>query len=157
MTARRNIWSLCGAIDYRPVSQLLISAQVKGSLYDNFAVLNGEALEGATPNVEASLRVRYNHKKFTLGASAELCGKTKWTTLYDEKLFVEGSTAEVKYGKFTAPIALDLSIYGDYKVSKACTIFVEGNNLVGDVMPTYRWAFYREVGAGFVVGVKVQF
>ncbi len=157
MTARRNIWSLCGAIDYRPVSQLLISAQVKGSLYDNFAVLNGAAIEGATPNVEASLRVRYNHKKFTLGASAELCGKTKWTTAFDEKLFVEGSTAEVKYGKFTAPIALDLSIYGDYKVGKACTIFVEGNNLVGDVMPTYRWAFYREVGAGFVVGVKVQF
>ena len=157
MTAKRNIWSLCGSIDYRPVSQLLITAQVKGSLYSNFALLHGDYLKGAMPNIEAALRVRYNHKKFTLGLSAELYGKTKWTAVYDEKLFVEGSTAETKYGSFTAPVALDLSLYGDYKVSKTCTIFVEGNNLVGDVMPTYRWAFYREVGAGFIVGVKVQF
>jgi hypothetical protein len=101
--------------------------------------------------------VRYNHKKFTLGLSAEVYGKTHWTTVFDEKLFVEGSNAETKIGRFTAPTALDLSLYADYKMNKTWTLFLQGNNLVGDVMPTHRWAYYREVGAGFVVGVKVQF
>ena len=158
ISARRNVWSLCGAIDYRPISQLLITAQVKGSLYDNFAMLDDETpLCGAMPDYEAMLRVRYNHKKFTLGLSAEICGKTQWTTVFDERLFVEGSTAETKIGRFTAPTALDLSLYADYKVNKTWTVFLQGNNLVGDVMPTYNWAFYREVGAGFLVGIKVQF
>ena len=157
ISARRNVWSLCGAIDYRPISQLLITAQVKGSLYDNFAMLGDVQLGGAMPDYEAMLRVRYNHKKFTLGLSAEICGKTQWTTVFDERLFVEGSTAEAKIGRFTAPTALDLSLYADYKVNKTWTVFLQGNNLVGDVMPTYNWAFYREVGAGFLVGLKVQF
>ena len=31
------------------------------------------------------------------------------------------------------------------------------NNILGDVMPTYNWAFYRELGASFTVGIKVLF
>jgi hypothetical protein len=58
---------------------------------------------------------------------------------------------------FKAPTSLDLSIYGDYHVSKTCTVYGEVNNILGDVMPTYHWAFYRELGASFTVGVKVQF
>jgi hypothetical protein len=157
VSADRNIWSLCGAVDYKPISQLLLTAQVKGSLYNDYAKLNDTFVEGAMPNIEALVRARYTHKKFTLGLSAELFGKTKWSCVRDYAIFSPGNTIPVDMGVFTAPVSLDLSLYGDWHVSKTCTVFVEGNNLLGDVMPTYQWAFYRELGASFTVGVKVQF
>ena len=156
-SADRNIWSLCGAVDYKPISQLLLTAEVKGSLYNDFAKLNDELVEGAMPNVEALIKARYTHKKFTLGLSAELYGPTKWTYVQDYTLFSPDTTVPVKTGVFEAPMSLGLSLYADWHVSKTCTVFAEGNNLLGDVMPTYRWAFYREMGASFTVGVKVQF
>ena len=158
VTADRNIWSLCGAIDYKPISQLLITAQVKGSLYDESGY-EGLDLSGSLPDIEAMLKLRYSHKKFTLGMTAELYGRTRWLSVYNEKLFNESAESDVKYASFIAPTSLNLSLYGDWRVSKTCTVFVEGNNLLGDVkgLTTYRWAFYREMGASFTVGVKVQF
>ena len=151
-SASRNIWSLCGAVDYKPISQLLITAQLKGALY------NGDSnLENAMPNVEALVKAQYTHKKFTAGLSAELMGPTKWTCIYDYKLFLPDSTLSVASGVFKAPTSLNLSLYGDYRVGKTCTIYGEVNNILGDVMPTYYWAFYRELGASFTVGVKVLF
>jgi hypothetical protein len=47
--------------------------------------------------------------------------------------------------------------YGDWHINKKCTVYLEANNLLGDTMPRYRWAYYREMGASFTVGVKVQF
>ncbi len=151
-SASRNIWSLCGAVDYKPVSQLLLTAQVKGSLYTNFA-----NVADAMPPIEALLRARYTHKKFTIGLSAELYGPTRWTCVFDKMLFSGISTEEPQVEVKKFPMSLDLSLYGDWHVNKTCTVFVEGNNLLGDIMPTYRWAFYREMGASFTVGVKVQF
>ena len=151
-SASRNIWSLCGAVDYKPISQLLLTAQVKGSLY------NGDAgVEDAMPNIEALLRARYTHKKFTVGLSAELFGPTKWTCIQDYTLFLPETTLPIKKDVFTAPTSLNLSLYGDYRASKTCTVYAEVNNIVGDVLPTYHWAFYREMGASFTVGVKLQF
>ena len=43
----------------------------------------------------------------------------------------------------------------DWYVSKKCTIFIEGNNLAN--MNIYNWVFYREYGASFTAGVKIQF
>lgn len=151
-SASRNIWSLCGAVDYKPISQLLITAQVKGSLYTNFA-----SVEDAMPNVEALVRARYTHKKFTVGLSAELIGPTKWTCVQDYSLFMPTTTVQSQTGVFKAPTSLDLSLYGDYHINKTCTVYAEVNNILGDVMPNYRWAFYREMGASFTVGVKIQF
>ena len=156
VTADRNVWSLCGAVDYKPISQLLITAQVKGSLYDESGY-EGLDLSGSLPDIEAMLRLRYSHKKFTLGMTAELYGRTRWLSVYNEKLFNESAESDVKYASFIAPTSLNLSLYGDWHINKTCTVFVEGNNLLGDVLPTYRWAFYRELGASFTVGVKVQF
>ena len=156
-TAKRNIWSLCGVIDYRPISQLLISAQVKGSLYSDYAKLGETTIDSAMPNVEGSLKVRYTHKQFTLGLSTEVYGKSRWTSLRNYALFNPNYAEPASIGHFTTPVALDLSLYADWHVNKTWTIFAEGNNLLGDIMPTYRWAYYRELGASFTVGVKVQF
>ena len=158
VAAKQNVWSLCAAVDYKPISQLLIMAEVKGSLYDNFAEMGDVQIANTLPDVEASLKIRYNHKKFTVGASADLRSKTRWTYVEYESLYSEiPATTPVAIGRFEAPLWVGLNLYADYKVGKACTIFAEGNNLLGDAMPTYRWAFYREMGASFTVGVKVQF
>ena len=153
-SASRNIWSLCGAVDYKPISQLLLTAQIKGSLY------NGDAsVEDAMPNVEALLRARYTHKKFTVGLSAELFGPTEWTTIQDYALFLPEWTFKPQRGEFKTPTSLNLSLYGDYRASKTCTVYAEVNNILGDIdkLATYHWAFYREMGASFTVGVKLQF
>ena len=157
VSANRNIWSLCGALDYRPISELMITAQIKGSLYNNYAKIGETLLDGAMPDFEALVRARYNHKKFTVGLTAELCGATQWTWVQNDALFGVESPAPMSIGRFTAPVSLNLSLYADWHITKSCTVYAEGNNLIGDVMPTYRWAFYREMGASFTVGVKVQF
>jgi hypothetical protein len=91
--------------------------------------------------------------------SAELYGRTKWATIYNGKLFNDTTIPDVLKGTFTAPTSLDLSLYADWHINKTCTVFAEGNNLLGDVkgLTAYRWAFYRQMGASFTVGVKLQF
>ncbi|MBO7220339.1 MAG: hypothetical protein J6V21_04015 [Alistipes sp.] len=147
-SANRNLWSLCGAVDYKPISQLLLTAQVKGMLFSNFSTV-----KDAMPSIEALLKARYAHKKFTVGLSAELRGKTYWTCVQSSSIL----GAEDRSFTFETPFWVGLNLYADWHISKTCTVYAEGNNLLGDVMPTYRWAFYREMGASFTVGVKVQF
>ena len=150
--ASRNIWSLCGAVDYKPISQLLLTAQLKGSVY------NGDsALENGMPNVEALVKARYTHDKFSAGVSMELIGPMKWTCVRDDSLFLPESTKPITSDVFKSNTSLNLSLYGDYHVSKSCTVYGEVNNVLGDLLPTYHWAFYRELGASFTVGVKVLF
>lgn len=151
-TAKRNVWSLCGAVDYKPISQLLITAQVKGSLYTNFS-----NVKDATPPIEALISARYSHEKFTVGLSAELYGATKWTYVQDLSLFGVETESPILQGTFSAPAWLDLSLYADWRVKKTCAVFVEVNDMLGEILPAYRWAFYREMGTAFTVGVKVQF
>ena len=152
-SANRNVWSLCGAVDYKPISQLLLTAQVKGSLYSNFAKFDDVTLEGAMPDFEALLKARYTHKKFTVGLSADLRSKTKWSCVQSSSILGDSDRAFT----FETPFWVGLNLYADWHVSKTCTVYAEGDNLLGDLMPTYRWAFYREMGASFTVGVKVQF
>lgn len=150
--ANRNIWSLCAAVDYKPISQLLFTAEVKGSMYTNFT---DKVIADALPPVEAMLSARYTHRKFTVGVSARLLGTTKWSFVQNERLFDETSTQPVSSSVVTAPASVDLRVYADWHVGKMCTIFAEGNNLLD--MPIYRWVFYRELGASFTVGVKAKF
>ena len=85
-SADRNVWSLCAALDYKPISQLLLTAEVKGSLYTNFTG-KMDMIANALPPIEARLSARYTHRKFTLGVSAQLYGTTKWTFEQNRQLF----------------------------------------------------------------------
>ena len=148
--ANREIWSLCAAIDYKPISQLLITAQLKGSLYGNHANVND-----ALPPVEALVKVRYTHKRFAVGARAELIGTTTWSCFRYEQLFDAANTAAAVRYNMKTPAAVDLGLFAEVRASNTCTVFVEGNNLAN--MDIYRMAYYREQGASFTAGVKLQF
>lgn len=150
--ARENIWSVNAELDYKPVSQLLISMQVRGMIHTNFSNVNS-----AHPPVEAKLRLRYTHKKFAIGASAELQGVSKWTCI-SNPVFVGSSddeNAALERDTVTVPASVDVGLTFDWYVSDKCTVFVEGNNLAN--MNIYRWVYYREYGANFTAGVKIQF
>lgn len=150
--ARENIWSVNAELDYKPISQLLLSMQVRGMIHTTFS-----DVRSAQPPVEAKLRLRYTHKKFAIGASAELVGVTKWTSVYDPA-FVGISTDETaayERRTVTVPASVDVGLTFDWFVSNKCTVFVEGNNLAN--MNIYRWVYYREYGANFTAGVKIQF
>ena len=150
--ARENVWSVNAELDYKPVSQLLLSMQVRGLIYTNFSTVNS-----AHPPVEAKLRLRYTHKKFAIGASAELQGVSKWTCI-NNPVFVgrsDDENAALERDTVTVPASVDVGLTFDWYVSDKCTVFVEGNNLAD--MNIYRWVYYREYGASFTAGVKVQF
>lgn len=150
--ARENVWSVNAELDYKPVSQLLLSMQVRGLIYTNFSTVNS-----AHPPVEAKLRLRYTHKKFAIGASAELQGVSKWTCI-NNPVFVgrsDDENAALERDTVTVPASVDVGLTFDWYVSDKCTVFVEGNNLAN--MNIYRWVYYREYGASFTAGVKVQF
>ena len=126
--------------------------QVRGLIYTNFSTVNS-----AHPPVEAKLRLRYTHKKFAIGASAELQGVSKWTCI-NNPVFVgrsDDENAALERDTVTVPASVDVGLTFDWYVSDKCTVFVEGNNLAN--MNIYRWVYYREYGANFTAGVKVQF
>lgn len=157
VAAKRNVWALCGSLDYRPITDLFLTAQIKGLLYSNYAELDGVKLNGALPNVEFMFKAKYNYKAVTMGGSLELYGPTKWTWAQNNSLFNPEAANVTSYGWFKAPTSLNLSIFADWRINKICTLYAEGNNLLGNLLPTYRWAFYPELGASFTVGVKIVF
>ena len=139
--ARENLWSLNAEFDYKPTSQLLIAMRVSGLVYTNFADVNS-----AKPPVEANIRLRYSHSKFAIGASAEVQGVSKWTSI--------DSALGERY-LVGVPATVDVGLTFDWYASKRCTVFVEGRNLAN--MNIYKWLYYREYGANFTAGVKLQF
>lgn len=144
ITDSQNIISLNASVEYKPFSSLLLGAGFKGMYYDAKA-----DVECGKPAFLADFAVRYTHRKFAIGATAEAMGSRSWT-------FVDTTAAEgesVSSHKY--PACVDLGVTFDWFVAKQCTVYVEGRNLANAKI--YDWALYRRLGAGAVVGIKVQF
>ena len=148
--ARRNIFSINGAVEYKPITSVVLGAQVKGLIYTTFATV-----ENALPNVEATISARYTHRKFSVGVSADVVGPSRWTAITN---YSKGETFRsiVDAGQSVrVPATIDLGVNLDWYVTDRCTIFAQGGNLAN--MNIYHWVFYREYGVNFTVGVKMQF
>ena len=137
VAARENIWSLVASFEYKPISQLYISAAAKGQVYNVKGELN---VANCKPSMLGELNIRYTHRKFVVGASAELVGKRTWTV----------AESVVSY-----PTYVDLGLTLDLFLNRQCTLYIEGRNLANAQI--YRWALYKEYGIGGLVGIKVQF
>ena len=143
-TNAQNVFSLNASVEYKPLSSLLLSAGFKGMIYDNHG-----NFESGKPNFIANLAIRYTHRKFAVGATAEAIGSRSWSFV-DTKAAEVGSPESYKY-----PACVDLGLIFDWFVAKQCTLYIEGRNLANAKI--YDWALYRRLGAGAVVGIKVQF
>jgi hypothetical protein len=100
-------------------------------LYTTFATV-----ENARPNIEATFSVRYTHPKFSIGASADLVGASKWTAITN---YGSGETFRAIVDanqSVRIPTTVDVGVNLDWYVSEKCTIFAEGGNLAN--MNIYR-------------------
>lgn len=139
---KQRVMSLEASLEYKPISQLYISAAVKAMKY---TVPESVTVENCKPDVLGNMGIRYTHKKFAIGTTAELVGATRWSVGTE----VENSAV------VTYPTYVDLDVTFDWFISNQCTLYVEGRNLTNSKI--YHWALYKEYGAGGIVGVKIQF
>lgn len=143
-----TVWSINAAVEYKPLSVLYFSLKAKAMAYSQSKDLY---LANHRPSFEGEFNARYTHRKFAVGASAHLVGKTNWSVL-------QTPDAEQIADRFTTvsyPAYVDLSLVFDWFVGKRCTLYVEGRNLANAKI--YHWALYKEYGIGALAGVKVQF
>lgn len=148
--ARRNICSINASVEYKPISSLIVEARVRGMIYTTFATV-----ENAMPSIEARLALRYTHRKFALGASADLVGSSRWTSILKYRPGQDFQAMVAINPGVKVPTSVDVGVTADWFASDRCTVFIEGRNLAN--MNIYRWAYYREYGIHFTAGVKIQF
>ena len=157
--ARRNVMSLNLDIDYKPISNFEIAAGLHGYLFTDFAdVAVGDTkvtIDGGRSPFEAYIKARYDFGKASIGASSNFYGKTAWSSF--ERVDPEQAPEPANMVKHTVytPFYADVNLDVDWKVSKQCTLFVEGRNLTNANI--YRWAWYRELGIHFTLGARVDF
>lgn len=147
-TARQNVYSLAVSLEYKPLSSLYIGVGLQGFIYKDFIE---EDIQNGKPNFEGNLGIRYTHRKFAVGATAELIGARSWSFIGQQAEGVDQYTMQ----SHTYPACVDLGITFDWFVSKQCTIYIEGRNLANAKI--YDWALYRRLGVGGLAGIKVQF
>lgn len=148
--ARRNICSINASVEYKPISSLIVEARVRGMIYTTFATV-----ENALPAIEARLALRYTHRKFAIGASADLVGSSRWTSILKYRQGQDFQAMVAINPGVKVPTTVDVGLTADWFASDKCTVFIEGRNLAN--MNIYRWVYYREYGIHFTAGVKIQF
>ena len=147
-TARQNVYSLAVSLEYKPLSSLYIGVGLQGFIYKDFIE---EDIQNGKPNFKGNLGIRYTHRKFAVGATAELIGARSWSFIGQQAEGIDQYTMQ----SHTYPACVDLGISFDWFVSKQCTIYIEGRNLANAKI--YDWALYRRLGVGGLAGIKVQF
>ena len=113
------------------------------------------------PNLDASLGLRYLHRKFTVGVTAEYRGGIKWMTLQnateDEELYAVANPEKLKpaFGYTKTDATFLLGVKAEYRINDRWRVYAEGRNLTGSRV--YEWLnYYRDTAEG-IVGVKMSF
>ena len=148
-TAAQNIITLNASLEYKPLSTLLLGAGFKWMLYDE----NFVDVENGKPNFEANFNIQYTHRKFAIGAKADIIGSRSWSFAGE---YFEGNVRDnFTLHSYTYPVCCDLGLTFDWFVAKQCPSYIEGRNLGNAKI--YDYALYRRLGVGAVAGIKVQF
>lgn len=140
--AKQNIFSYEAELSYRPISDLTISANVRG-----WAFSNNVSISDAHPKIEAGGRVEYKVRGWRFHVAADMYGESVWTN----------KTGETRYDwlLFTTPLSVDLSAGVEWQYRNDVGFYLEGRNLTNSRL--YPVAYYADYGIGFMFGVKVQF
>lgn len=144
--ARQTATSFNGEIEYRPLSRLRLDLGLHGTVYNDDV-----PLENGSPKFEGNVGIRYEGPRIAFGVSAHLQSERAWS------LF-EAAPAELPAGApetLTAPLAVDLRLDFEWKITGRIALFAQGRNLADRRL--YRFACYPEYGANFTVGVKMNF
>lgn len=146
-------WSFNAELKMRPIGALSFNLGFHASHYENDTIFGL-----GKPDYRGNFSVEYDHEKFKFGASADVESKRWWTVLYNGTMGADGEVhveeSEVSE-HFTAPLAVDVRLLFEWKFSAGIRLFAEGFNLADAKL--YRLPCYRMSGAGFTMGVKMQF
>ena len=122
-------------------------------MHDFTARIGEHKLGGGLPALETTLSMQYDHRRFSIGASARLVSTRYWTRI---AVTTRPETPPAgRFSTYEVPITVDLRLHADYRVSRRVTLFAEGRNLAAQRL--YEWAGYPLHGAAFTAGVKCVF
>lgn len=155
--ARAEMLSLNLELDYRPMDALIVSAGIHGYFYKDFAELNGLEMGNGKAPVEGVLKLRYKHKKFSIGASARICGAALWTSIEPaEYVYLSGFGASpMNTRNVKMPGYVDLGVDFEWNLKSDWKLFLEGSNLAN--MRIYNLAYFRQQGIRCTAGFKFVF
>lgn len=147
VAARQTETSINGEMVFRPVAALRMSLGVHGYIY------NDEVRYGnGAPVFRGDFGIGYEGRKVSFGVGVELQSSRTWTI---ERIEEGRGEPETMYGRAEVPFGTDLRARLDWKASRRVVLFAEGRNLAN--RPLYEFAGYREYGAHFTAGVKLNF
>ena len=158
VAARANTVSVGLELDYRPVDDLILSAGVHARFFKDFAELNGVEMANGKSPFDAYFKLRYKHRKFSVGASAKFCSAADWTSVEpvgDMTFDSFDETTPMYTHNVRMPSYVDLGVDFEWKINSDWRVFVEGTNLAN--MKIYNWAYFREQGIRCTAGFKFTF
>lgn len=141
MQGRLNAMSLNGEIEFRPVSNFTFSIGGRGLTYTEH-----ESISIGLPEFEGTIRARYHHPKFSIGALFNFQANRYISTL---------SIPTSEQTNYRIPYTIDLRLNVDWYASTLVTVFAEGRNLCNQRL--YDWSGFPQYGVGFTAGVKLNF
>ncbi|MFR9526206.1 MAG: hypothetical protein SNI91_08615 [Rikenellaceae bacterium] len=144
---RLNRSSLNAQLNYMPSTNFSMS--LDGHIY-SYATPNGIPYTYSPSKVDATFGVKYTPRSFTIGAQANYRSVSSYSVRYISQDSQTWSEPVVNL-----PASVNLSAYIDWSANEKYSIFVEGDNLLGEDI--YRWPLYRGYGARFTAGVKINF
>lgn len=144
-------------MDYRPIDELTVSAGIHGRFFSDEIELDGTEMDNGRSPVDAYLKFRYTHRKFSLGASARYVGAADWTCVQPANyvLLATDSFPLMTMNSVKMPGYVDLGIEFEWNLKEDWKIFVEGSNLAN--MKIYNLAYFREQGIRCTAGFKFTF
>ena len=154
--ARQTVTSLNGEIEIRPLSSLKFNLGGHGYLYNDES-----SLKNGAPAFAGNVGVTYEGRKIAFGVEALLESARSWTVYrYALLQTAEGETSAASpefetLPAFEAPFGADLRARFDWHVSGRVTLFAEGRNLLNRKL--YNQAWFPELGAHFLLGIKANF
>ena len=156
-TAYQHSLRLDGDIMLRPAGWF--EAELKAGVYvwENYGNYYANR-----PNLEASLGLRYLHRKFTVGVTGEYRSAIKWMTLQsvssgDEMYYAMTEPTEAKptFGYTKTDATFLLGVEAEYRINDRWRVYAQGRNLTGSKV--YEWLNYYRHSAEGIVGVKMSF
>lgn len=154
LQARRNTATVGGELKWKLARDLRMEFTLRGYLHDFIARIGEQKLGGGLPALESALKLRYDHRRFSLYGSARLTSTRHWSNLL-LTADSEGAIAGCTLSTYKVPVTVDVRLGADYRLSPSTTLFLEGRNLADQRL--FDWANYPLPGIGFIAGVKLTF
>jgi hypothetical protein len=103
--------------------------------------------EQSEPNMRGNIGVEYMLRKWKFYVKGDLRGAQSWSHL--------PAADESQIGVVTMPASFDLGLGVSYRINRHIEIYADGENLINNRI--YDFADYYRQGAGFMLGIKMDF